>query len=131
MNEFRDRLIQRIKELKEEKPSSNPSNNRLEFDPVKAILYINDSEVNTKKSKHQTLMLKAIFEDKDQLFKEWPFADIGNKDDEVEDEKVSSERYRNTVYRLNDKVAIEAHIKDFFVVKNNSFQINKVYFKSS
>ncbi len=65
-NKFSEELINRIKELKGEKPKSN----RLEFDLDKALLYINDAEIKVQKFSDQYHLLRIVFEDKKDLLKE-------------------------------------------------------------
>jgi|GEM_PF-2500410 len=96
--------------------------NGLDFDLVRSVLYINEHKIKVKKFSDQYHLLRILFEDKNELKKDWFFSEISEKyegGDELPDKK-----FYNAIYQLNQKIAIETGVKDFFITTVQSFQIN-------
>jgi hypothetical protein len=121
-DEFYNKLTNRIKELKGERMEDYYYN----FDPVKAILYINSKEIKVQKFSDQHHLLRIIFEDKEGLFKDWLFSEIAEKYDHA-DKTLPDKKFYNAVRQLNQKITIETHLANFFITKNQSFHINSEY----
>ncbi len=120
---------QKITEGKKE-PLKQDLKKELDFDLDKAILYINEYKVKIQKFSDQYHLLRIIFEDKKELFREWFFSEIAEKYDEA-NEKLSDKKFYNAVYQLNQKIAIDTGFKDFFTTTTQTFQIDSQYTKNS
>jgi hypothetical protein len=124
--DFYKKLTDRIRELKGEKSKTN----RLDFDSAKAILYIDQHEIRVQKFSDQYHLLRIIFEDKKESLREWFFSEVIERYDS-KDDSLKPKKFYNAVYQLNRKIAIETGIKNFFIITNQVFQVNKEYLNNS
>lgn len=93
------------------------------FDPDKSRLYVHGKEIKVKKFGDEYHTLRVIFEDPEDLSKEWFFSEIREKIDEsILDDK----KYYNAIYQLKLKLGKQG-INDFFISTKQSVKINRKY----
>ncbi len=93
------------------------------FDTDKARFYVQGKEIKVKKFGDEYHTLKVMFEDPEELSKEWFFSEIREKIDEsILDDK----KYYNAIYQLKLKLEKQG-VNDFFVSTKQSVKINKKY----
>lgn len=73
-------------------------------------------------------MIKTIFDNKKEFEdgEEWFFSEIAELYDCTKSpEKQDIKRFENAARNLNTKVRINTRLKNYFIIKNDYFQINK------
>ncbi|MDD5551766.1 MAG: hypothetical protein PHI88_01205 [Candidatus Pacebacteria bacterium] len=93
------------------------------FDESKGVLFIGDKRIKTTKFSNQYNMLKVIFKDDYSKKMDWQYSEIM----EIIDFQQDWESLYNVAYALNNKIAKETGIKDFFITTKQSVKINPKY----
>lgn len=97
------------------------------FDAERSVLVIGKEEVLFRKHTDQYHTLRVIFQDEDELRKEWFFSEIGEEMDKYK--KYKDKDFHNYLSAIKKRVASETGIKDLFITTNQSVKINKIYIK--
>lgn len=102
----------------------------LTFNQESGLLIINKERVKIKKYSDQFYLLKVLFENEENIYKEFLFDELDDYEDTMgwEDKKI-----RNTVQNLNTKLALTTNskVKNFLLVTSKAFKINKKYLPDS
>lgn len=117
------------KELNKRKIDDTKKEYKILFDKEKSILIINDRNIKIGKFNDQYHLLRIFFEDIKEIKREWFFSEIAEKYDEVK--TLPDKKFYNAIYQINQKIAIETNIKDYFTRTNQSFRINPRYLNNS
>lgn len=118
-------LIQELSKKEDEKIEEKRVNYTPLFDADKSILIIGDKKIKIKKFSDQYHLLRIIFESESEFQQEWFFSEIAERYDS--EANLSDKKFYNAVYQLNQKVARETGIKDYFITTSQSFKINPEY----
>jgi hypothetical protein len=113
-----------------ERAISNETNSEnlkinLSFDEAKSILNIGDKIVKVRKMKDQYHLLRIIFEDKEELGKEWFFSEIAEKYDSEAD--LDDKKFYNAAYQVKQAIARDAGLRDILITTTQSVRINPKY----
>ena len=97
----------------------------LYFDEAKSILQIGDNAVKLRKGSDQFHLLRIIFENKEELPKEWFYSEIAEKYDmgATFDDK----KFYNASYQISQKIARDTPFRDVLITTSQSVQINPKY----
>lgn len=117
-------LISEEKIIKNEENIENLKIN-LSFDEAKSILNIGDKIVKVRKMKDQYHFLRIIFEDKEELGKEWFFSEIAEKYDSEAD--LDDKKFYNAAYQVKQAIARDAGLRDVLITTTQSVRINPKY----
>ncbi|MCG2686673.1 hypothetical protein L6278_00875, partial [Candidatus Parcubacteria bacterium] len=101
----------------------------LDFDTDKSRLYVQGKEIKIQKFSDQYNVLKILFKNKESLSEEWFYSKIAELLDRAEDFK--DKKFYNAIYQINQKIAKETEIKNFFITTNQSFKIDNKYLAES
>ncbi|MEK7095179.1 MAG: hypothetical protein AAB917_00800 [Patescibacteria group bacterium] len=104
----------------------NPTQ-KVSFDAEQSILIIGNRKVSFRKHTDQYHTLKTLFQDKDELNREWFFSEIGEKMDEYK--KYKDKDFHNYLSAIKKRVVSETGIKDLFITTNHSVRVNSFYIK--
>ena len=104
----------------ENKDFSNPI-----FSEEKGLLEVNRKKIKVKKFSDQFHLLKIIFENKENLKKEWFFSEIAEIYEPLN--PPMDKKFYNATDQIRKKIAIETGIKDFFITTRQSLRINTNY----
>jgi hypothetical protein len=96
----------------------------LYFDKNKSRLYIKSKEIKILKFKDEYNTLRIIFDNPDELDKEWFFSEIKERVDMYG--KGDDKKYYNAIYQVGLKLAKKG-IDDFFITTKQSVKINTKY----
>jgi hypothetical protein len=112
-------------EITEIKKESKNLKANLSFDEAKSILEIGNNIVRLRKGSDQFHLLRIIFEDKNELPKEWFYSEIAEKYDmgATFDDK----KFYNASYQVNQKIARDTPFKDALITTSQSVRINPKY----
>lgn len=103
--------------------SNENSDKKLYFDPDKSRFYVQGKEIKLLKFKDEYHTLRVIFENTDELSKEWFFSEIG---EQIDESNLDDKKYYNAIYQLRLKLEKQG-IDDFFITTKQSVKINKKY----
>lgn len=120
LTRLHNNLMRKLAGEKNEKP------NELSFDLSKGILNIGGEKVKISISSNQYQLLAIIFEDRNELFREWFFSEIRERMDmtgSLKDDK----KIHNLANYFNSKIARKTGIKKFFKTTLHSLRINPDY----
>lgn len=95
----------------------------LSFDEDKSRFYVQGEEIKIKKFGDEYHTLKVLFEDLEELSKEWFFSEISEK---LNDFSVDDKKYYNAIYQTGMKLKLKG-IDDFFITTKQSVKINSKY----
>ena len=96
---------------------------KLYFDEDKSRFYVQGKEIKLLKFKDEYQVLRAMFEDLNELEREWFFSELS----EIIDEGVMNDKkYYNAIYQIKIKLEKKG-IEDFFITTRQSVIINKKY----
>lgn len=98
---------------------------QLDFDPDKAILFVDNKPVKLTKFSNQYHCLRILFEHPDQLGKEWFYSEIAEKSDRFNHSK--DKAFHNAFSQIKVKVALQAGIHDLFHTTIQSVKIDPKY----
>jgi|SRR6185437_4929732 len=93
------------------------------FDPIKSRLYLRGIEFKIQKFKEQYHTLRVIFEQPDEVGKEWFFSEIAEK---LDVHKPNEKTYYNAIHQVRLKLAAEG-FRDVFTTTKQSVKINPKY----
>ena len=93
------------------------------FDPDKSRFYVQGKEIKLLKFKDEYHTLRILFEDPNELSKEWFFSEIGEK---IDGSNLNDKKYYNAIYQLRLKLEKQS-VKDFFITTKQSVKINPKY----
>ena len=96
---------------------------KLYFDVNKSRLYVQGKEIKLLKFKDEYHTLRVMFENPDELPKEWFFSEIAERIDEA---NINDKKYYNAIYQLKIKLEKQG-INDFFITTKQSVKINPKY----
>ena len=96
---------------------------KLHFDTDKSRFYVQGKEIKVLKFKDEYHTLRVIFEDPNELSKEWFFSEIGEK---IDESNLDDKKYYNAIYQLRLKLEKQS-INDFFITTKQSVKINPKY----
>lgn len=96
---------------------------RLGFSAEESRLYVQGKEIKLFKFKDEYQVLRVIFEDLNNLPKEWFFSEIREKVDAGE---LNDKKYYNAIYQVGLKLKVKG-ITDFFITTKQSTKINPKY----
>ena len=116
---FGKRIAKPIQQV-ENKDFSNPI-----FSEEKGLLEVNRKKIKVKKFSDQFHLLKIIFENKENLKKEWFFSEIAEIYEPLN--PPMDKKFYNATDQIRKKIAIETGIKDFFITTRQSLRINTNY----
>lgn len=96
------------------------------FDPVLGILWIDGKPVKFGTKTNAYHCLRIMFNDRNELEREWFFSEIAEAIDEAnpKSDKLIHNYFNNTI---KQKILAETGIKDFFITDNQSAKINEQY----
>lgn len=97
----------------------------LSFDEANSILNVGEKIVKIRKMKDQYHLLRTIFEDKEEVGKEWFFSEIAEKYDSEAD--LDDKKFYNAAYQVSQKIARDAGIRDALITTTQSVRINPKY----
>jgi len=97
----------------------------LSFDEASSILNVGEKIVRITKMKDQYQLLRIIFEDKEEIGKEWFFSEIAEKFDR--EANFDNKKFYNAAYQVNLRIARDVGIKDALITTNQSVRINPKY----
>lgn len=108
-SKIHEKLISLFLEPREEKHVLPDVRKGLSFDDEKSILYINGVEVKISRQKKRTLehqILNKFFEEENNLYVEFNYADLAENDGivNIDDDKNNWKRYYNACEKINNKV---------------------------
>ncbi len=98
---------------------------QLDFDPDKAILFVDDKPVKLTKFSNQYHCLRILFENQDQLGKEWFYSEIAEKFDAFRNS--NDKVFNNAFSQIKIKVALKAGFEDLFHTTIQSVKIDPKY----
>ena len=93
------------------------------FDLDKSRFYVQGKEIKLLKFKDEYHTLRVIFEDPNELSKEWFFSEIGEK---IDENNLDDKKYYNAIYQLRLKLEKQG-INDFFITTKQSVKISPKY----
>jgi len=96
---------------------------KLTFDADKSRFYVQGKEIKLLKFKDEYHTLKVMFENADELAKEWFFSEIA---EHIDESKMDDKKYYNAVYQIGLKLEKKG-IKDFFIRTKQSVKISSKY----
>lgn len=96
---------------------------KLGFDADKSRFYVQGKEIKLLKFKDEYHTLRIMFENKDELAKEWFFSEIAERIDKY---KIEDKKYYNAIYQLRLKLEKQG-VKEFFLTTKQSVKINQKY----
>ncbi|MBI2626745.1 MAG: hypothetical protein HYW77_00670 [Parcubacteria group bacterium] len=97
--------------------------NKLHFDLDKSRLYVQGKEFKLLKFKDEYHTLRVMFEDVNELGKEWFFSEIAER---IDENRLDDKKYYNAIYQIRLKLEKQG-INDFFITTKQSVKINKKY----
>ena len=97
----------------------------LRFDEVASRLYVGGQGIRVKKGGEQYNLLKVVFENAEELSKEWFFSEIVEKCDIAKEKitKADEKKYYNAAYQINLKIKGEP----LFITHLRSMVVNPQY----
>lgn len=116
-----------IKNELDKKINKNAPNTIMDFDKEKSTLNINGTIIKIKKFRNQYYLLGIIFENKENMAKDWQFSEIAEIIDIAKADKWHT--FYHVAYAIGNKIARETGIKDFFITTTQSIKINNKYLK--
>lgn len=93
------------------------------FDVDKSRFYVQDEEIKILKFKDEYHTLRVMFENLNELPKEWFFSEIAERIDKY---NFDDKKYYNAIYQLKLKLERKG-IKDFFITTKQSVKITPKY----
>jgi|GEM_PF-7068708 len=107
-SKIHEKLISLFLETRDKKQILPDTPKGLSFDDEQSILYINGTEVKISRQKKRTLehqILNCFFDDEDNLFAEFNYAYLAEKDGVyIDDDENNWKRYYNACEKINNKV---------------------------
>jgi len=97
------------------------------FNEATSTLVINEKKIKFRKHTEQYHTLRIIFENENEVSKEWFFSEIGEKMDR--DKGYTDKQFHNYISAISRRIASETSIKDFFITTNQSVRINDKFFR--
>jgi hypothetical protein len=97
----------------------------LSFNEANSTLTIGNSQVKLRKGSDPYHLLRIIFEDKDELSKEWFYSEISEKYDVGA--SFDDKKFYNASYQVKQKIAQETTLKDVLITTAQSVRINPNY----
>ena len=119
-------IIQKLEILKDKKTNKQKINYVVSFDENRGILFIGNGKTKIQKFNDQYHLLRIIFKNKKDICQEWFFSKIAEEYDKMAN--LPDKKFYNATYQLNQKIAIDTGIKDFFITTNQSLKINEKIF---
>ncbi|OGG41931.1 hypothetical protein A2837_01855 [Candidatus Kaiserbacteria bacterium RIFCSPHIGHO2_01_FULL_46_22] len=101
----------------------NQVSDKLNFDTDKSRLYVKGNEIKIKKFGDEYHTLRIIFEDPDELSKEWFFSEIREK---IDESIIDDKKYYNAIYQIGLKLKANG-IDNFFIRTKQSVKIDSKY----
>ncbi len=98
---------------------------QIKFDPIKSALFIGSKVVEIRNHSNQYELLKIVFENPKEAFKEWFYDEIIEAYDPNGERKEKS--FENAAYQLNNKIIRDTGLRDVMEVKKRSVIFNKKY----
>ncbi|MDD3020861.1 MAG: hypothetical protein PHX61_07770 [Alphaproteobacteria bacterium] len=99
----------------------------LSFDETKSILRMGEKDVKIRKMSDQYHLLKIIFEDQEEIGKEWFYPEIAEKYDH--EANFDDKKFYNAAYQVNQKIARDTGIRDALITTTQSVRINSEYLR--
>lgn len=96
----------------------------IRFDLTQSILYVQDKEVKVKKFGDQYHTLRIMFQNPEELKREWFFSEIAEKYDQYKN--YQDKKFYNAFYQLNLK-SERVGMDDLFITTRQSVKINPKY----
>lgn len=100
------------------------SDKKLCFDLIRSRLYVQGKEIKLQKFKDEYHTLRVLFEDPNELGKEWFFSEIKEHIDAMA--RGDDKKYYNAIYQIKIKLEKQG-ISDFFLTTKHSVKINPKY----
>jgi hypothetical protein len=97
----------------------------LSFNEANSMLTIGNSQVKLRKGSDPYHLLRIMFEDADELQKEWFYSEISEKYDVGAN--FDDKKFYNASYQLKQKIAQETTLKDVLITTAQSLRINPKY----
>jgi hypothetical protein len=95
----------------------------ISFDTEKSLLFVKGRLIKITKFSNQYHTLKIIFENQDEIGKEWFFSEIMEKTDSINS---NEKRYYNAIYQVRLKMKCVG-LNDFFIITSHSLKIREKY----
>lgn len=108
-----------------ELPDAASENFEIDFDENKGVLRINGKVIEFSKTTRQYEVLRAMFQNQKETYKDWQLSEISDILDE--EELYEWKKLYNVINEIGKKIATETGIKDFFYTTTQSVMINKKY----
>lgn len=99
----------------------------LSFDEAKSILEVGEKIVKIRKMSDQYHLLKIIFEDQEEIGKEWFYSEIAEKYDR--EANLDDKKFYNAAYQISQKIARDTGIRDALITTTQSVRINPEYLR--
>ncbi|MEK7569018.1 MAG: hypothetical protein AAB497_02810 [Patescibacteria group bacterium] len=115
--------IEKIQSIKNKRNKKNSEERPLFFDVDKSRFYVQGREIKLSKFKDEYHTLRVMFEDPDELPKEWFFSEIREK---IDGGALDDKKYYNAIHQLRIKLERQG-INDFFITNIQSVKINNKY----
>ena len=96
-----------------------------QFDAASSRLHVKGENVEIRRVSDQYDLLRVIFEEQQEIGKEWFFDEIADKVDAAQSGK-RNKKYYNAAYQINRKLA-EKGLKNFFILNAHSAKITPHY----
>lgn len=95
----------------------------LYFDKDKSRFYVQGKEIKLLKFKDEYHTLRIIFENPEEISKEWFFSEIRER---VDGSNFDDKKYYNAIYQIKIKLGAIG-VNDFFITTKQSVKINRKY----
>ncbi len=95
------------------------------FDEAKSILRIGNKVIKLRKGGDQYHFLRIIFEDRNELTREWFYSEIAEKFDFSG--KFDDKKFYNAAYQINQKIIKDTGFRDILITTLHSARINPDY----
>lgn len=122
------KLLEEISNLESEEVVEPVGTPEVIFNKEIGVLMINDKQVKIQKFSNQYYLLDLIFQNQENMQKDWQFSEIAETIECLEG--FSDKKLYNIVNAIRHKVAEKVGgIDDFFITTNQSVKINEKYLK--
>lgn len=95
------------------------------FDEATSVLKIGNKKIKLQKGGDQYHFLRIIFEDKNELTKEWFYSEIAEKYDREGNFK--DKKFYNAAYQVKQKIIRDAGFRDVLITTLHSVRLNPDY----
>lgn len=113
--------------LKEASNSTKVVEKNIGFNPDTSIFSVNNQEIKMRKFSDQYHTLRIIFQNSNEIGKEWFFSELAEL---IDPQKGYTDKdFHNYISAIKRRVSSDTGIKDLFITTNQSVKINSEYLK--